>query len=87
MIEGLVVTRMVEHPIPACPQRRGSSSVKIDRLMKSQGHAKVTELEYSHSFRLAGEELNAFARLCQRYVLGQLERGFATLDFYQSLFP
>ena len=64
------------HSLPLCP---GS--------LAALRHILYGDPKRLYSFRLAGEELNAFARLCQRYVLGQLERGFATLDFYQSLFP
>lgn len=37
------------------------------------------------SFRLDGESLRLLSRAAERYLLTQLERGFRTLDFYDSI--
>ena len=71
----------------SCPKELPGVSVPVSReVLAAMRYVIYGDPKRLYSFRLTGEELNAFARLCQRYVLGQLERGFATLDFYQSLF-
>lgn len=37
------------------------------------------------SFTLAEDELSAFAKICEKYLLNHIEHGFYTLDFYKSL--
>lgn len=37
------------------------------------------------SFSLPGNEQNDFCRVCEKYLLNQLERGFKTLDFYKRI--
>ena len=39
-----------------------------------------------YSFKLEEEDERCMAYACQTYVIAQMERGFATLDFYHSLF-
>ncbi len=37
------------------------------------------------AFKLEGEALESFARVCERYIVNHLERGFKTLDFYKNI--
>lgn len=48
-------------------------------------HIVLAEAKRLYAFSLAPEELAQLARAAERYALTQLERGFSTLEFYQSL--
>ncbi len=37
------------------------------------------------SFKIEGEELSFFCRVCEKYILNHLERSFKTLDFYKNI--
>ncbi len=37
------------------------------------------------SYSIAEDELDDYAKVCEKYILNHLERGFATLDFYHEV--
>jgi len=37
------------------------------------------------SFSLTGDAVGEFSQICEKYLLTQLERGFSTLEYYQSI--
>ncbi len=50
-------------------------------------HCCYTDLDKTFSFELAEPSLSQFAKGCESYLTGRLERSFTTLDFYHSLLP
>lgn len=43
------------------------------------------DLKKLFSFSMSEIELRRFGRFCESYLLTRLERGFRTLDFYESV--
>ena len=48
-------------------------------------HVVTAPAKKIFSFRLTGEACKEFADICEKYLLGQLERNFSTLDYYKSI--
>lgn len=50
-------------------------------------HIAAADPKRLYSFRVGKDTEKQLARVCERYFLTQLGRGFGTLDFYRSLLP
>ena len=58
----------------------------LDRsLLDAMNYIINSPIEKVFSFSLPDKELDMLSNVCQTYLLHQLERGFTTLDFYNSL--
>ncbi len=48
-------------------------------------YATVCPMEKLFSFTLSGDDLDTFSRAAESYLLNQLERDFATLDYFRNI--
>lgn len=63
-----------------------SPILMLDRsLLDAMNYIVNSPIEKVFSFALPDLELNMLSKVCETYLLHQLERGFTTLDFYNSL--
>ena len=67
-----------------CSSHKGSATMLSAPAVKAMRHAVYAPPQRIFAFELAPAELAEFARMAERYLICQLERSFATLDFYHS---
>lgn len=70
-----------------CPKEAGVSIPVSAEVLAALRYVVYGDPKRLYSFRLDEEGQRSMARICERYVQVQLERGFGTLDFYRSLLP
>lgn len=68
-----------------CPMGEGESLPLTPGVLAAMRHIVYGDPKRLFSFHLDQEGLALLGQVCQAYLLTQLERGFSTLDFYQSL--
>ena len=61
-------------------------SKKREAILEAMRYICLCEPKKLLSFSIGPENMKALASLTEAYLTTQLERGFATLDFYKSLF-
>ena len=69
----------------SCPMGEGESLPLTPGVLAAMRHIVYGDPKRLFSFHLDQEGLALLGQVCQAYLLTQLERGFSTLDFYQSL--
>lgn len=72
---------------PACAQSMGVSGERLNAsVLSAMRHITGTELKRVFSFSLGEENaVRELGRICERYALLHLDRGFGTLDYYKKL--
>lgn len=76
-VQGILLCDVCKGALPAVPVSAG--------VLAAMRHIAYGPLEKCFSFSLSEEGLQALSRLCERFLLAQVDRGFKTLDFYHSL--
>ena len=69
-----------------CAAQENSEGVPIPPdAVAAMRHVIASDLKRVFSFSLGEEATEAFCRVCERYTLVQLDRGFGALDYYKRL--
>lgn len=69
------------------PEGAGECDTVPAGVLDAMRYIVSTEPKHLYSFRVGPETERRLARVCEAYILTQLDRGFGTLDFYKSLPP
>lgn len=76
----------VLHCAHCCPGAGEGVSVPVSAsVLAAMRHVVYGDPKRLFSFVLDPEEEKRFARVCERFLLTQMDRGFRTLEFYRSL--
>lgn len=89
-IEGSVVCPSCKNKINLTEQSNTSTQhtpvLYLNKsLIDAMSYIIESPIERVFSFKLPDAELSMLSRVCEVYILHQLERGFKTLDFFNSL--
>lgn len=69
-----------------CDNCKDAAAVPLSAgVLAALRHIVYAPLEKCFSFSLSEDGLNSLSRLCERFLLAQVDRGFRTLEFYHSL--
>lgn len=69
----------------SCPGERGVSVPMSREVLAAMRYVVGGDPKRLYSFRLEEGQQQVMSRVCERYALTQLGRGFGTLDFYRGL--
>ena len=68
------------------PEAGEGASVPLSKgVLSAMRHVIYGDPKRLFSFALGREELERMGRICERFLVTQLDRGFRTLDFYKTL--
>lgn len=67
-----------------CKNDSGLALVNTD-ILKAMRHIVYSDFEKIYSFTLSEENAKKLSKITERYIVYQAEKGFRTLDFYNSL--
>lgn len=71
-----------------CPRPVGEPALPLSRgALTGLRHTVYADFKKLFSFRLSPRGMDELARASEQYVLGTLQRGFNTLDFYHQMVP
>lgn len=71
---------------PGCSDAADGAAAVTRGVLEAMRYVLYGDPKKLFSFGLAPGEAALMGRVCEEFLLSQLERGFSTLDFYKSLF-